>query len=271
MRYSRFILIAMGLTCTLGMALAQVPAHTSVQQTHATNAHAAGNTQGGLHAHTHGPAHIYTVYRALREGGAVVFMRHAKTHALGKDTISADQVTDANCDQQRTLSPAGKETAREIGRAWGFLKLPPVEKVEFSPYCRTRETAELLFGANGFPMGVNRDLLSTQQGMAQLGEHLKKAFSQSPAPGSNRVLVGHLFSALQLGFRLEEGEALVAKPDGKGSYQIVGRITSVQWGDLTRDVLAHGDKVFELSALHSHGHGHGSHIRPAHEPQKKSH
>jgi hypothetical protein len=84
------------------------------------------------------------------------------------------------------------------------------------------------------------------------------------------VMVGHVFSAAPLGFQLEEGESLVAKPDGRGAYQVVGRITSVQWGDLTRDVLAYGDKVFDLSKGHGHGHGHGHapHAETAHGAHK---
>lgn len=256
-------------TILLLAVAAVVATSAAAQHPHPPSAqghHASGASQGGLHAHTHGPTHIYTVYRALREGGAVIFMRHAKTHALGQDQMNPEQVSDANCDQQRTLSPAGKETAREIGRAWGFLKLPPVDKVEFSPYCRTRETAELAFGVNGFPMSVNRDLLTTPQSMSQLGDRLKKAFAQAPAATSNRVMVGHVFSAAPLGFQLEESESLVAKPDGKGGYQIIGRITSVQWGDLTRDVLAYGDKVFELSKPHGRTHGHS----PNHSPSADS-
>lgn len=218
---------------------------------------------GGLHAHTHGAPHIYQAYKALREGGVVIFMRHAKTKVQGKDDLPGSQVNESNCAQQRNLSEAGKESAKEIAQSWTLLKLPKIDRVEYSPYCRTRETAQLAFGANGFPIAANPELLTTPQSMSQLGERLKKAFSNAPTPGTNRVMVGHVFSALQIGHQLEEGESLIAKPDGKGGYQIMGRLTATQWGDLTRDVLAYGDRVFELSQSHGH-HGHGKAHGAAH-------
>ncbi|MFM7331212.1 MAG: hypothetical protein ACKO1L_06060 [Brachymonas sp.] len=261
--------LTFGAACSFA-AWSQSSARPDAAHQPAAAAHTPLPATGGLHAHTHGPAHIYEAYRAMRAGGVVIFMRHAKTHALGTDKIAAHEVNESNCDQQRTLSPAGKETAREIGRAWGFLKLPPVDKVEYSPYCRTKETAELAFGTNGFPLVLNRDLLASSGSMQQLGERLKTALAQVPAPGMNRVIVGHLFSPqMGLGMQLEEGEAVVAKPNGQGSYQVIARITSIQWGDLTRDVLAYGDRVFELSKSHGHhgahsAHGPGGHTVPTH-------
>jgi phosphohistidine phosphatase SixA len=250
-------------------ALAFIATSAAAQHSHPPSAHshqAASASQGGLHAHTHGAAHIYEAYKALREGGVVIFMRHTKTNVLGKDDVQPAQVSDANCERQRNLSASGKEAAREIAQSWTLLKLPKVDRVEYSPYCRTRETAQLAFGTNGFPISANADLMTTPESMSQLGDRLKKAFSTAPAAGTNRVLVGHVFSALPLGQHLEEGESLLAKPDGQGSYRILGRITATQWGDLTRDVLAYGDRVFELSKSHGH-HAHGAAPAAHHAPQ----
>ena len=89
----------------------------------------------------------------LRQGGHVIFVRHAATEATQDDPRPdlADPST------QRNLSDEGRNQARQLGRAIRRLRIP-VGMVMASPYARTRETAELAFGRDR--VRVTRDLLN---------------------------------------------------------------------------------------------------------------
>ncbi len=74
---------------------------------------------------------------ALRQGGYVLYLRHASTDFGQNDEAMTDY---ANCAQQRNLTDAGRAEARAIGAAIKELRIP-VGPVLASPYCRTRESA----------------------------------------------------------------------------------------------------------------------------------
>lgn len=221
------------------LALLLLPASGALGQ------HPPAQAQGGLPPHLHAPAHVYVTYKTIAPGEAVIFMRHGKTDVLGRDAQSFDF---AECGRQRGLSPAGVEASREVGAAFSHLRIP-VGDVLASPYCRCMETARLAFGR----ITPSNELLVQHQAsgwtMENAAAALKRMSATPPRPGTNTILVGHVFNALH-GFdlRLEEGESVVAVPDGKGGFSIAGRITATQWGDLTRDYLAFGEKIFEMAA-----------------------
>jgi hypothetical protein len=79
---------------------------------------------------------------ALKEGGLVLYFRHTSTDFGQND----DQMSGyADCARQRNLTDSGREEARQIGAAIRRLGIP-VGEVRASPFCRTRETAQLIFG-----------------------------------------------------------------------------------------------------------------------------
>ena len=78
---------------------------------------------------------------ALRDGGHVLYLRHAETPEDGTDQPGSI----GDCSRQRLLTDAGRADARAIGEAVRALGVP-VGAVLASPYCRTVETAELAFG-----------------------------------------------------------------------------------------------------------------------------
>jgi uncharacterized protein YcnI/phosphohistidine phosphatase SixA len=210
----------------------------------------------GLHLHLHGPPNLYRLYKALREGGHVIFMRHAKTDVYGQDKeADAAKIENVPCDKQRNLSPAGIEATKETATSWDTLKIP-VGQVKASPYCRTRDTARLLVGGKTYE--DDSSLAPTDETTAHLGEMLREAFSKPPAAGTNTVLIGHVLSIFYYdGSSIDEGESVIAAPSA-GGFTEAGRITMTQWGDLTRDYLAFGDKVSEMADTAQAGHaGHG--------------
>jgi phosphohistidine phosphatase SixA len=162
----------------------------------------------------------------LREGGHVIFIRHAATEATQDDPRPdlADPST------QRNLSDDGREQARQLGRAIRRLRVP-VGTVLASPYARTRETAELAFGRDR--VRVTRDLLNEAfpgTDDEELAGRLRRLFATRSPAGQNTVLVSHGFN-LQgaTGLSVGEGESAVFRPGDVGRSSLVARITVEEW------------------------------------------
>src|SRR5262245_46603291 len=79
---------------------------------------------------------------ALRQGGYVLYFRHAATDFSQNDEKMKRY---EDCADQRNLIDRGRADARAAGAAIRALKIP-VERVLASPFCRTVETAQLMFG-----------------------------------------------------------------------------------------------------------------------------
>jgi hypothetical protein len=157
----------------------------------------------------------------LREGGYVLYLRHASTD-FGQDDSRMTRFED--CTTQRNLTDRGREEARAIGKHVQRLKIP-IGDVLASPYCRTMETARLAFGkatasndVRGGPVDANRY------------EPLRKLLSSPVPKGSNRVISSHgnPFIALAGPPYLAEGEIAVVKPEGE-RFSVVARIRLSDW------------------------------------------
>lgn len=149
---------------------------------------------------------------ALRDGGHILFIRHAAT---GTEPDRTDDPTD--CKAQRNLTAAGRADAATIGAAFEDLELP-VTDVRSSRWCRVLETAEIAFDE----VAVDERLLPSAEGADTLLD--------DPPSGGNRVLVGHLSTITRLtGTHLEEGETAVFGPDG----ELVTVIAVEDWEELT--------------------------------------
>jgi phosphohistidine phosphatase SixA len=103
----------------------------------------------------------------------------------------------------------------------------PVAALEASPFCRTRQTAELAFGR--VPQ-VNADLLyhstQTPEQVAAANAKLKARLAAPPPAGGNVVLVGHSPTMKEAAaVELPEGQGAIVKPTGDGSFRIVARLT----------------------------------------------
>jgi broad specificity phosphatase PhoE len=167
----------------------------------------------------------------LREGGHVIFIRHAATEATQDDPRPdlADPST------QRNLSEVGREQARQLGRAIRRLRVP-VSMVLASPYARTRETAELAFGRDR--VRVTHDLLNEAfpgTDDEDLARRLRRLLATRPPAGQNTVLVSHGFN-LQgaTGRSVGEGESAVFAPGDPGRSNLVARLTVEEWQTLAQ-------------------------------------
>jgi phosphohistidine phosphatase SixA len=147
---------------------------------------------------------------ALREGGFVIYFRHARTDFSQDDTDLSDL---SNCATQRNLSPEGRAQARLIGEAITALGIP-VGEVLSSELCRTRETAELAFGqTTPMPDLTSFGTAGSEAEEQERAAALRRLLATPPARGTNTVLVGHLFNiqaAASIG--LAEGEAAIFSP-----------------------------------------------------------
>lgn len=81
------------------------------------------------------------VINALKEGGKLVFIRHA--YAPGGGDPENFNVND--CSTQRNLNSAGIEQAKQIGKIFKDNNIP-IDQVLSSEWCRCKDTAKNAFG-----------------------------------------------------------------------------------------------------------------------------
>ncbi|MBU8541537.1 histidine phosphatase family protein [Falsiroseomonas tokyonensis] len=155
----------------------------------------------------------------LRQGGLVLFFRHADTR--GQPCDRSFRIGDR--PGQRNLSPQGRAQAARIGPRLAELGIPVARPVLAGPVFRARDTAELAFGAA--EVRVTDSLLADDYAGGRLGwvlaEH-RRLFTEAVPAGTNRVLVGHRTPAIMVagdavgGRAFPEGSALVLAPEGQG-------------------------------------------------------
>lgn len=161
---------------------------------------------------------------ALRDGGYVIYLRHDLTDTSRSDT---DPIDLNDCTKQRPLSDAGRVHASKIGAAFKSLHIP-VDQVLTSPVCRASETAKLAFPdlQPKSPPALVYTLALPKEELGHAADELRKMLASPPHVKSNTVLVGHttnLKEATGLWPKFEGG-ALVFRPDGHGSFELVGSI-----------------------------------------------
>jgi len=158
----------------------------------------------------------------LRNGGFVIYLRHAVTDSKPEPVVL--DLTD--CGWQRDLSADGRRQAAAVGARLAGLHIP-VMTVEASPFCRTRQTAEIAFGR---APKINSDLFyhvtQTAEQIALANALLRARLAVRPPSGANIVLVGHSPTMKEAsGIELPEGEAGIVKPAADGTFRLMGRLT----------------------------------------------
>ena len=160
----------------------------------------------------------------LRQGAYVLYFRHAATDFSQNDEKMKRY---EDCADQRNLIDKGRADARAAGAAIRELKVP-VARVLASPFCRTVETAQLLFG-RAEKMTEVRGGPAVPAGSDRYAE-LRKILSTPVGAGANLVVVSHgnPFYSVAGAPYLAEGEAAVIKPLGQ-DFRIVARIRVDGW------------------------------------------
>jgi hypothetical protein len=175
------------------------------------------------------PALTGTALRdALRRGGYVLYFRHTSTD-FGQNDDGMTSFDD--CTKQRNLTDQGRAEARAIGVAIARLKIP-VGEVLASPYCRTLETARLMFGRATASMDVRGGPATPSTPDRYAG--LRRLLSTPVAGGTNLAIASHgnPFHAVAGPPYLAEGEVAIIAPRGADGFSIVAKITRDGWGAL---------------------------------------
>ena len=161
------------------------------------------------------------VWEDLRKGkGMVILYRHAL--APGGGDPSDFDVND--CSTQRNLSDAGRRQARDMGAALRQNKVN-VRRVLSSPWCRSRETAELM------KLGPVRSMMrfgSTFTAPSAVTQRRESLALKTIARHSNRsgvvVVSSHQANIVDLtGIAPTSGEGIVVRYTG-AKLTVIGRI-----------------------------------------------
>jgi hypothetical protein len=165
------------------------------------------------------------VLAALRQGGYVLFLRHASTDFSQDDSR---MTSFEDCATQRNLTDQGRAEARALGEHFRRLKIP-IGEVLASPFCRTMETARLAFGKARATNEVRGGPLSADD--PKRYEPLRKLLASRPLAGTNTVLSSHgnPFRAVAGQPYLAEGEIAVVRPEGGERFSVVARIRLTDW------------------------------------------
>jgi len=157
-------------------------------------------------------------WKALREGGSVAVLRHARAPGTGDPA----DFRLGDCPSQRNLSSEGREQATRIGarfRAEGV----PVERVLSSRWCRSLDTATLAFGA-AQPFPSLDSFFSGRERQDAQTRTVRSLVSQWRSKGV-LVLVTHQVNITALtGVFPAEGEVVVLMPKAGADFEILGRV-----------------------------------------------
>lgn len=167
---------------------------------------------------------------AMRDGGFVIFVRHPETEAAEDVPGHLENLED--CSLQRNLTDAGREDARSLGEDIERLGVP-VGEVRSSPYCRTSEAAELVFGqAEIVPeLATPRYLPPDDPEVEERLDFLREVFSTPPAEGTNTWVMTHeLNLRLVSGVSVPEGGAVVFEPRGGDGFEVFATLPPEWWG-----------------------------------------
>ena len=140
---------------------------------------------------------------ALQSGGHIIYMRHGETDVTQKDDHLE---TFKDCANQRNLTDEGREKLKSIGSTIQKLEIP-IGKVLSSPYCRTKESAELTFGEFTVESNLQFSISKNKEEAARLGKQLYLMMLNSEVNTDNQVFVGHTAN-------LKDGLDVWPKPEG---------------------------------------------------------
>jgi len=164
----------------------------------------------------------------LQSGGYIIYMRHAKTNRKQANR-NTQQLDFDNCATQRNLSDEGISQTKLIGKIIKELNIP-IGEVRSSPYCRTKDTANYVFGEHIIDPNLAFSMGKLAQESKKLGLYLLNAMLASTDVTANTVYVGHSAN-------LRDGLGVWPKPEGVvvifkktgNEIKYIGMIRPEQW------------------------------------------
>jgi len=171
---------------------------------------------------------------ALRLGGYVILMRHASSP---RDPPDSGQTNPDNLRHERQLDENGRASARGMGDALRRLQIP-VGQILSSPTYRALETLRLaqLAAPKTYPELGDAGQSMQADKSGRRGAWIREKVGTQPPRGTNTLIVTH-FPNVAESFPddakgLEDGEALIYRPDGHGSATLVARLKIGDWAHL---------------------------------------
>ncbi len=158
--------------------------------------------------------------QALGKGGYNLYIRHAAQYP-------PEEIEDCS---KPALTPVGISSTAEVAAALRALKVP-VGRILSSEPCRNRETARRLgFGNAEIAKGLNA---GSETGALPPGAARRALLSETPAPGTNAILVSHVHGGKDRAdwMHLELLEMIVFLPKA-GNAVPVARIRREDWAAL---------------------------------------
>lgn len=158
------------------------------------------------------------VWAALREGGTIAMIRHARAPGIG----DPPEFRLDDCATQRNLSEDGRSQARRLGttvRERGVA----VTRVLSSRWCRTLDTARLAFGESTEPFPPLDSFFGDRPREAEQTAAVRAAVESWRGPGVLALVTHQVnITALTTVFPAE-GEIIVLKPR-TGGFDVVGAV-----------------------------------------------
>ncbi len=181
-----------------------------------------------VHAETRS---VNELIERLQSGRYIIYIRHSKTRLDQRDMMS-DEVLD-DCNNQRNLSYEGKMLATMIADKVKQLAIP-IGQVYSSPYCRAKETAQLLFDKVNVEKQLAFSIAKSEIESKKLGEQLRLMMIETPEGPENTVFVGHTSN-------LRDGLGIWPKPEGvwvifkktDSGIKYIGRISPAEWREMS--------------------------------------
>jgi broad specificity phosphatase PhoE len=169
--------------------------------------------------HPHAACASDTAWDALRDGGTVAVVRHARAPGVGDPPgFRLD-----DCSTQRNLSEEGREQARRIGSAFRERGIP-VGRVLSSRWCRSLETARLAFGARTEPFPPLDSFFGNRGNEGRQTQAVRGVVEAWSAREGVLVMVTHQVNITALTEVFPgEGEIVVLRPKPGSGFEIVGR------------------------------------------------
>jgi len=155
----------------------------------------------------------------LRNGGQTVLLNHANAPGSGEPANFDIE----NCRTQRNLSDRGRQQARRIG-ALVAARSAPAGQVYASRFCRTVETANLVFGESAVELLDALDLVTGDEDRDTEAFNTILELISGYSGSGNMFLVTHPENVrVWLSTRSREGEAVIVQPEGEG-LRVLGRV-----------------------------------------------
>ncbi|WP_430009402.1 histidine phosphatase family protein [Methylophaga lonarensis] len=173
----------------------------------------------------------HSILDAINEGGLVLFFRHGRTETSIPDNYPVNY---QDCTTQRPLSKAGIEELKVIAPEIAQLNHLQAGEIIVSPFCRARDTADLLFPDHPKSIDILQmyTAMLTEGEKAPIIERTRELLSKPVAKGENRVIFAHAPNLAEvMGYYPDDADLVIIRPLGD-DFEYLATIAADDWDRL---------------------------------------